>query len=127
MKRKGKRAISVRYGQNNTRQSREEAKLNRLFRQVIASALLFLLVFAGGGLIPSDVVDVFGAVGETIRGESSLFHAVEALGDAVKRGEDWHSALTEVFLPMEESSDRSVYWEVGESYRKHLHPTAWID
>ena len=127
MKRKGKRAAGVVYGQKNTQQSKDEAKLNRLFRQVIASALLFLLVFAGGGLIPADVVDVFGAVGETIRGESTLLHAVEALGDAVKQGEDWHSALAEVFLPMEESSDRSVYWEVGESYRKHLHPTAWID
>lgn len=96
-------------------------KLNRLLKQVIASALLFLLVFAGGGLIPADVVDVFGVVGETIEGDSDLLQAVEAMGKALRDGEDWQNAFVEVFFPVEEQ-DRSIYWTVGNSYRRYLLP-----
>lgn len=128
MKKQGKRTAAVSYGQTRqTKKKEEHAGLNRLLVQLIASAALFLLIFVGGGLIPSDTLDVFGLVGDTLRGESRLLVAVESFGSAVKDGEEWQSAFAELFLPVEEESVSSAYWEVAESYRTLLHPNVTFE
>lgn len=108
------------------KKGREHPRFNRLFTQTIVSAMLFLFIFVGGGLLPSNTVDVFGLVAQTIREESRLPAAVEALGSAVIEGENWKNALAEVFLPDTETAITDVYWEMGELYRLGLHPNAKV-
>lgn len=83
-----------------------EVKLNRLLMRLIVSALLFLLVFFGGNLIPERICDVFGTVRNVIGAESVLPETVQTLGEAVTKGESFGTALrdwcVDTFLPVSE-------------------------
>ncbi len=83
--------------------ARLERRANRLLRQLIVSAAIFLVVFVGGGLIPEQVYDVSAAVRQAITADNTLLESVEALGSAVSEGESWSEAMREwcidTFLP----------------------------
>ena len=88
------------------REQQVEVRLNRLFVRVIASALLFLLVFVGGNLIPERACDVYGEVQEIITGGSILPDTVQMLGQALTEGDGLGEALrdwcVDTFLPSSE-------------------------
>lgn len=105
-------------------------RLNHLLVQLIASAAIFLLVFVGGGLIPDQVFDVFGAVRQVVSGDESLLQSVEALGQAISQGEGWPGAVREwcidTFLPAAAEADRaqeeSARLEEAGLYHRYLYP-----
>lgn len=133
--RQGKRVQGRRRPAEKKKQEHMEKKVNRLFLQLIASALLFLLVFVGGRLIPDRFCDVFAEVGQTIRAESMLLDSVQALGDAVAEGESLGSALkawcVETFLPAREGSTVQAsldqHLDMSAQFHRHLLPELTLD
>lgn len=104
-----------------------EKRLDHLLIRFIASALIFLLVFVGGRLIPGRAADVFGAVQQMICADLDLSASVEAIGSAVQAGESLPTALrdwcVDTFLPTSLSSEdggTEQYLVDGTAYRAHL-------
>ena len=130
MLQRGKRVQGKRPAAQKKPQGNVEKKVNRLLVQFIASAMLFLLVFVGGGLIPERMFDVFGEVNRAISGESELLESVQTLGDTVSEGESWADALkdwcVDTFLPaqVEDSTVQplSERLEASECFRNYLLP-----
>lgn len=104
-----------------------EKRLDHLLIRFIASALIFLLVFVGGRLIPERAADVFGAVRQMICADLDLSGSVEAVGSAVQSGESIPAALrdwcVDTFLPASlrtEDGGIEQYLTNGTAYRAHL-------
>lgn len=127
---RGKRVQTARQSRNRKTQGKAERSINRLLIQLIVSAAVFLIVFVGGGLIPNQVLDVFGSVHQMISGDNSLLESVQTLGSAVAEGDDWAGALREwcvdTFLPAsirEEPEEASYdYLAVSAQFHSHLLP-----
>ena len=103
-----------------------ERRVNRLLRQLIAAALIFLLVFVGGGIIPARLVDVRAGVHDVISGDSRLLDTVAALGSAVAEGESVPRALVDwcqaVFAPADGAQSSERYLQTAQTYHAHLLP-----
>lgn len=113
------------------RRQRGERRINRLLMQFIVSAVLFLAVFVGGGLIPDRVCDVFGEVQQAITRESDLLESVQTLGSAVSEGEGVSHALkqwcVDTFLPARIKDTETIQplserLEISAQYVRHLMP-----
>lgn len=89
-----------------------ERRLQVLFRQVIASALIFLLIYVGGGFIPEQVFHLFSSVNQIISSDDPLLTSTEAMGQAVEEGKSWQTAVqdwcVETFLPQTGTDHSSV-------------------
>lgn len=106
-----------------------ERKLNVLFRQVIASALIFLLVYVGGGFLPEQVFHLFSTVNQMISSDDPLLTSTEAMGQAVEDGMSWQDAVqawcAETFLPQKKEVDAAAvqsYLERCGEYHANLIP-----
>lgn len=103
-----------------------ERRVNRLLRQLIAAALIFLLVFVGGGIIPARLVDVQAEVHNVISGDDHLLDSVAALGTAVAEGESVFGALSDwcqaVFAPADRTQSSESYLSAAQTYHVHLLP-----
>lgn len=105
-----------------------EHKLDIVFRQVIASALIFLLIYVGGGFIPQQVFHLFSTVNQMITTDDPILTSTEAMGQAVEEGKSWQSAVqawcVETFLPQNGSDFTSVndYLSSSGSYHANLIP-----
>lgn len=127
----GKRIRKGRQGPStpDKRRQKGERRTNRLLVQFIVSAVLFLVVFVGGGLIPDRVCDVFGEVQQAITSESGLLESVQTLGSAVSEGEGVSHALkqwcVDTFLPARLTGPiqpLSERLEISAQYVRHLMP-----
>lgn len=111
-----------------TQRKKAESRLNRLLLRLIASAVIFLLVFVGGRLIPERAVDVFGVVRQTVSTDLNLSASVETIGNSIRAGESIPAALREwcvdTFLPVSvnERAENQVQEELsaGKAYHSHL-------
>ena len=105
-----------------------ERKLDVIFRQVIASALIFLLIYVGGGFIPEQVFHLFSTVNQMISTDDPILTSTEAMGQAVEEGKSWQTAVqawcVETFLPQDEADFGSVseYLDSSGSYHANLIP-----
>lgn len=105
-----------------------ERKLDIVFRQVIASALIFLLIYVGGGFIPEQAFHLFSTVNQMISTDDPILTSTETMGQAVEDGKSWQSAVqawcVETFLPQSEIKFTSVndYLVSSELYHANLIP-----
>lgn len=105
-----------------------ERKLTVVFRQVIASALIFLLIYVGGGFIPERVFHLFSTVNQMITSDDPILTSTEAMGQAVEEGKSWQTAVqdwcVETFLPQSVSQADTVehYLESSAMYHANLIP-----
>ena len=95
----------------------------------LCSALLFLLVFVGGQLIPGHMMDVVNEVGVHIRKDGGLTDSVFSLGERLVSGENFTQAVKvwceETFLGEEhtvEAVSAQDKLTLSEPFRTHLLP-----
>ena len=128
--RKGKTARSAAKKQPDRHSDgRLSKRLNRLFWQTVLSVVLFLVVFAGGGLLPGQSGDLYSAVHQMITRQDALLESVQTLGQAISTGEDWTRAVRdwcqETFLPTgvpARQTDADDLLTQGTTYHAYLLP-----
>ncbi len=114
--------------ENDARIQTLEHRLTVLFRQVIASALIFLLIYVGGGLLPEGMVHLFSSVHQLISSNEPLLTSTEAMGQAVGEGIPWQTAVqdwcVETFLPQHRPDTRTIesYLDHSAEYHANLIP-----